>query len=441
MFAAYFRLYSTTPRRGKTPGMLFSTCFSRPLNSNRWRSKGWSERSKISKISIFIWVFAAATTLMPIYLGPSGGIQISHGLFATAAIAILATYGFELKKPELLLFSWLTWVTVRESAAVIDGLPYQSLLAAAYAIFNLLLVISVRKIVAKGGENFAKYGLCGSIAVATLGVIFLGSGAPDATSSARAIGTFNNPNQLGYFAICCLSCACLLYFSGIIGRSYLIYTLFACTFLAAASLSKAALVSVCVPAALACIVMTRKRKYYLLGIGLCLALVTISITLLKSGMLDDIPAIQRIKLIGSDSDDSLAARGYTIINFMGPLQIFFGLGTEGVKSILGHEVHSTTFNNFAAYGLLGASPFFIFLMIWAHRVYSTWGLTAWLCIWLPPMLYGLTHNGSRFTAFWIVAGLSIALSQNQRNNSRATSKKSNKLGGRLKLRLHGTARG
>ena len=50
------------------------------------------------------------------------------------------------------------------------------------------------------------------------------------------------------------------------------------------------------------------------------------------------------------------------------------------------------------------------MIIWILDINKTYGLRGLICVCAPSLLYGLTHNGIRFSMFWIMFAVSIHLS-------------------------------
>src|SRR5690606_22563740 len=104
---------------------------------------------------------------------------------------------------EVPLFALLTVMLLRESLAILTGAPATSLWAVLYLAFNLFLVISIRGMFRDSDQaKVIAWGLLLGCVVASAGVLLLGEQARVDGIGMRSIATFNNPNQLGYFAVC-----------------------------------------------------------------------------------------------------------------------------------------------------------------------------------------------------------------------------------------------
>ena len=118
-------------------------------------------------------------------------------------------------------------------------------------------------------------------------------------------------------------------------------------------------------------------------------------------------SLQRLEGLASERDSSLASRGYFVFLEGSFVQTFLGLGTENVDRILGREVHSTFFAILSNYGLVGFALLVAVILVWFKSLWRNYGFVGLVCIAGPSMVYGLTHNGSRFTIFWILFALSL----------------------------------
>ena len=51
------------------------------------------------------------------------------------------------------------------------------------------------------------------------------------------------------------------------------------------------------------------------------------------------------------------------------------------------------------------------MIFWILDIKNSYGFRAVICVCGPSLLYGLTHNGLRFSMFWIMFAVTIALSK------------------------------
>ena len=88
------------------------------------------------------------------------------------------------------------------------------------------------------------------------------------------------------------------------------------------------------------------------------------------------------------------------------------MGTKGVYDVRGYEIHSTFAMILTAYGIIGFLIFSLLILVWILDIKRSYGLRGAICICAPALLYGLTHNGIRFSMFWVLFAISIFLSNN-----------------------------
>lgn len=153
------------------------------------------------------------------------------------------------------------------------------------------------------------------------------------------------------------------------------------------------------------------KKIFISSI-LALSLVTAFIVNFNtiSNMAENTALFNRTEKIGTESDDSLAGRGYDrIIEY--PNYLLFGAGEGDFKRFaLSHhkgELHSTVANILFSYGLIG---FIIFVSFFLN---SKFYIKRVLFYMSPILLYGLSHNGIRSPLFWIALAISFKYSKKE----------------------------
>lgn len=237
----------------------------------------------------------------------------------------------------------------------------------------------------------------------------------------RQIGTFNNPNQLAYWT---LLNAAVFFLSMLVCRNQgtavrgdrwlAVLVILLAGFVIGESLSKAGLAAYVVMVVLIAgpVFGLRWPMIMLLGI-LVAALGVIAIpngdTALSFGQslgLDFVDKIIR-RLTHVQADDSLTSRGYFRLLEM-PQYLIAGAG-EGAfgrisasagKSV---EIHSTPVHFVTSYGLIGVAIFGGFAAAFVRPL----SLTV-VAVLAAILIYGLAHNGLRFTHFWLVLALIAA---------------------------------
>ena len=283
-----------------------------------------------------------------------------------------------------------------------------------FFLFNFIVCLVFYDYLHNRNLNYFIDGLFFSGLISFVGVLIYGFGLTVDAVGGRSIGTFNNPNQLGYFSVCLASASFLLYRACEVKKTYVFFLVILCSFLSIASLSKAAMIPIALLIPL--VILPRSVDFIKISVACFVFLIFLSIFLnfYHNGYLNDIRAYHRLSSMFEESDSSLESRGYFAFTEGNELQFLFGLGRENVRQIVGHEVHSTLWSVFNCYGLVGFSIFLWGLITWAFELLKSFGFVTFCGTWFPPMLYGLFHNGSRFTFFWILLALSFALISRKR---------------------------
>lgn len=352
-----------------------------------------------------------AMALLPIYSFASGGVQPAHVVLALLAFVQLIRTKWNLVAHDAALVTLLAYVLLREGYAIlIDGKPIASLLDAVYLTFAIAMVFAFSRLPLwrPGYLKALVVGVSLSVAVGLSGIFHYGATLTlDEGSISRAVGTFNNPNQLAYFAVCIFSIAGLLYLRRQIGTRFYIPLLGAAILLAMYAISKAGLLAIGSASLIAIGAVLNNRRISGKLIVICALVTLASVQAYSSGALDDFNFTHRLEGIGADKDDNLTERGYVLPHGFETAKLLFGIGQSEVTVMVGHEVHSTFWSFLLKYGFFGFALFLLFWYQWTKRIWTELGLLGVLLVVWPASLYGITHNGSRFAIFWILVGLSF----------------------------------
>jgi hypothetical protein len=231
------------------------------------------------------------------------------------------------------------------------------------------------------------------------------------SSTLRAVGSFNNPNQLGYWALLVMASLSITKAHRRLGVMDVLALGSAC-YLIALSLSKAAILSGVLLVLITSVCHGWRRSVIIALLAALFLGVAFEVTrgglgnqMTRTDVVSNLE--RRISDIGQSNDDSLLVRGYSRL-LEHPGYLVFGAG-EGVfdrltDPLIGNnpdrEFHSTLGNLLMSYGVVGLSFFLVFLFF--IFVQPPWTNLFYLG---PIMLYGITHNGSRETMLWIFLGL------------------------------------
>ena len=361
--------------------------------------------------SLWKTIFYLGVMTLPFYPFASGGVQPSHALLALAFGIMLVHKGFRLQMDLLIkVYMFMTvYVMLRELTVTMDNSDIASLLSPIYFVFNLMVLMLVYHVDEE--RSNLKMAVILSGCIATLGVVILGVSFVRAETTFRAIGTFNNPNQLGYFSVCFLSMSYLLYSCGRVSTRFFLVLMGIGFFCGFVSLSKSAIVSNLMILIAFLLSINLKRKV-IVFFSLC-ATIAIVITndLIPVELIQSSELYYRFDKLGQESDSSLASRGYLLFFENGPIELLFGMGSEGVKAYFGQETHSSIISMLNSYGLIGLFVFLFLLAIWFLKINQAFGFVGFLGICTPAVLYGLAHNGNRFVMFWLLVAMSVSMAR------------------------------
>ncbi len=343
------------------------------------------------------------------YVFPSGTPQpADYLLVLVVAATVLGAWGRLPDDPMLHLLAGLfvSWIVLVNATWFLLTGDFVFLKKTSFYVYNIVVFMFV---IAAGFHDWAKlkqvvWWSCAIALLAQVGWLEL---LPDATR--RATGTFNNPNQLGYWAL--LLMACLVVVKDREGLGPVdVLALGAGFYITAASLSKAASISAMVLLLLAAVACGLRRSAgVLLGAALALGL---SLQVATGGAIERIAALdtigaltQRLQNIGKQRDDSVLARGYPRL-IENAEYLAFGAG-EGSFARLNEdgsskEFHSTIGNLLMSYGVPGVALFAALIIVVCAAAPKS------MLYLVPIMLYGLTHMGLRFSLFWVFIGLVYA---------------------------------
>ena len=358
------------------------------------------------------FLLLAGCSTFSLYLFPSGGVQIAHVLLAMAACVALLNDRIRFTPHAVLLLALAAVSFVREGVAVLSGAPLGVLFQPIFILFNLAVFVGVYTIYfhSRSVESY-RWGMTLAIAFALVSLLVTGVKLTGARIEERAIGSFQNPNQLAYFAAIMFSTTALLYTFGRIGARTTVLLVAAILLLAMASQSKSGMIGLML--GLAALLAGGASSRIWAGTAVA-ALVLL--WFFGSLDIDRFLFLQRLQGIGSDSDDSFEARGYLLLvdHAQTVLDVWFGLGAYGVKSLHGNEIHSTYVAFFGQYGIFGGILYLAFLASWLWELYRNVPFSRFIAIAGPPMFYGIAHNGTRFSIFYAMIALSLALCEERR---------------------------
>jgi hypothetical protein len=372
----------------------------------------------------YLGLFVVFVLLSSVYVLPPGMPQPADLLVAMLIVVLATTFVIPVPvNKDLFLVAGL----LLADAIIVNLYWYGQLQEtsflrhAIYYVFNLGAFLVIVSLVRSLGDRFVTaFRIAIGIAI-LLEIVALFVLPPTAF---RTAGTFNNPNQLGYWGVL-LSCCLLVLKRGQKLTVFDFAVLCGAGYLTMASLSKAAMLAfvLLLITAIAFQHLTRPMKLVLAA----LALLGSAVAVADSTQFDHVLSArvfanvsQRVNDIGGQGDDSLAGRGYDRI-WRHPEYLILGAG-EGAHWRFSAfqinarqtdiEMHSTLGTMLFAYGIVGLTLFLslLALVFWraplAHALYS-----------LPIWMYGITHQGLRDTMLWVFLGLVFGLAHYGRSSA------------------------
>jgi len=372
------------------------------------------------EIVMFNFLYFAFIMLFPFYLFSSGQPQISHmiliAIFGFVFWLMLPRFFDTIKENKTVMLFMIYIIYVNTSWLIIT---YNTsfITNTLFYIFNVLLFYSTYLLYSEkfiSGKNIRT----AIFFTLLLQFVFLASSGLD--FNARNMLFFNNPNQLGYFAIAIVN----IYF--ILGvnhektrdraetiQNIIVYLL--AFILVLFSSSKASLVSYLLILMLVFYVELIKRVTswklfisFIFGVALVVILFINIDTIMT--MAENTALFNRTVNTGVESDDSLAGRGYDrIIQYVEYTLLGAGEGDFNRFTLSHHhgELHSTLANILFSYGMVGFAIFISFFINFRFYISKIFFYMS------PILLYGLSHNGIRSPLFWIALALSLIYSKKE----------------------------
>jgi hypothetical protein len=365
--------------------------------------------SQLRDPTLIVW--ALYLFLFPVYVWKSGLPQPGDMLLILFAPAVLVTRRGRLPavhegvmRSLWLFIGWvvavnLTW-TIILNAWTLQG-KTSFLWSPLFYLYNVVVFLVFLLLYQRYGSKLlfitAKLVLYTLVFQAVIVTLLVGG-------RQRTIGLFNNPNQLGYYALLSASLLVILQRRRYLGTLEVVVGSLAATYLALLSASKAALGGIIILGVVSTVARFRTM--------LAIALVLVPLFVIPSPMTDAFDrAMTRIE---SDVSPSfMQERGYDRV-LQHPQYWVLGAGEGYYKrfddgALIGsHEIHSSFGTLLFCYGVVGIVLFGVF--IWVAVRGS--GLRTWLLL-LPTLAYGATHQSLRFTLFWVLLAVIVAMRSEQ----------------------------
>jgi len=346
--------------------------------------------------ALFVW--ALYLIAIPFYVSASGLPQPSNVVLVVLIPLTIRGWDMRLVPAELrtirALLRFLLWVTlVNYGWAFINwkwGLQ-DYLLHPFYYLFNVSIFLVVLVLNRRFGVLFMRTTVFALILVI---MIQIAGSILNVGIGSRGQLFFNNPNQLGYYALLAASTLAVLQKPTGMDRAKIAAALVGCAYLAVLSASRAATLGIGI---LFVLLVFSNPKLIIAGI-----VVAVIVVFTGGPVVNVIDRLQQRAEQRGDEDFS-KVRGYNRLwEYKEYLVLGAGEGqyerfSENGKS---KEIHSSAATILFSYGFVGFSLFALFA--WRvvrgadHRV---------LVMLIPMVAYTIAHQGLRFTMFWVLLAL------------------------------------
>ena len=360
-------------------------------------------------------------TLKPFYLFSSGLPQISDMFLFAATIVLLLRERGKLRIPGkytlwiMIFIGTLVFQTFVQAVWWTKTKENNMMLYAAYYVFNFIASVLCIYIGSRIGVEKLKRSLCLGCFLSII-VTAIGIATQSRYHGIRSTGFFNNPNQLGYYALLILTIIAL--FPKTLPKWQTAIILAVAIWANIVSLSKASIVGIAGLAVCYTIWGSKNKTMRRIVTEVLLLLFLFGsiywLLFSNSSFVSNSETLsflrRRLLRITAENDSSLATgRGYDRVWELS-YHFFWGKG-EGAydrfKVMPGYEIHATFINTFVSYGLIGLAAF-LYLML---RPLIRRGETVRnLACFSGLFLYFFTHNGLRNTLLWILIAVVLQIS-------------------------------
>jgi len=371
---------------------------------------------------MFNILYFAFMMLFPFYLFSSGQPQISHiiliVIFGIIFILMFSKFLQTIKENIMFIIFLIYLLYVNTSWLIITG-SISFVVYTLFYIFNILLFYSTYLLYK---EHFITSENIRNAIFFSLILQFIFLVASGLNFNARNMLFFNNPNQLGYFAISVINIYFILGINQTKERDTIevlknIAVYLIAFILLVFSSSKSALVSYAMFLIFIFYIEMVKRfntkkllVASLIGVAL-IGAVVVNLDKIEK-VAENTELFNRTVNVGTEDDDSLAGRGYDrLIQYVQYTLLGAGEGKFTRFALSKHhgELHSTIANILFSYGFVGL---LLFISLFLNPKYHIGRVLFYMS---PILLYGLAHNGIRSPLFWIAFALSLIYSQREEN--------------------------
>lgn len=366
-----------------------------------------------------MWVVAIYLVAKMFYVARGGTAQPADIMLCALAFFIVPPREMlTLLKQELALAGLVIWVALVNLGWFMITNEPSFLPSILYFFFNLMIVITFFGVRQRDPEMFDKIVCRAIIAAVVLQTLVVLYERVTHSGGLRNVGTFKNPNQLAYWGVLMLSMFLMLRRNKL--RRLDLLFMAAAIFCEFASASRAGLAAL--------VALLAMWMYYALGdvrkrVLACLAVIAVGVILGVS------PAMDRVMVQGAESSavgsrlaeetnvSQFDERQYNrIIDFYE--YTLAGAGEGYIARFKADneyqlEIHSSFGTMLFSYGVPGL-VLFVLLIAGIYRKLPS-SLAVYL---LPSLLYGVTHQGLRFTLFWALIGIAASIAHQTQRTTR-----------------------
>jgi hypothetical protein len=365
-------------------------------------------RQTATSLLPFVGLAVAIVTSI-FYVFPAGTPQPGDALLLVTIVATVLLSQQTLPvfpKLYIVLCLFLGWIVLINSVWFVVVGDYTFLRKTSFYIYNAAIMLFIISLGVHDYQRLRRVIYWSCLTALATELVYLELIYPSAKM--RSLGTFNNPNQMGYWGLLMLACL------GVVRRREPLRVLDAAAlatacYIIAQTLSRAATAAGLLMALAVALSGRWKRGAVLAIVGL--ALVAGSVELLRGGFLEQVQQADvvrglqhRLSLLSRNPDDplSLWKRGYSrLVEHPEYLPLGAGEGAfQRLTNLRDKEFHSSLGNIFMSYGVVGLGLLFaLFFVIFRHSPMP------YFFYFFMLMLYGVTHMGMRDTMLWIFFGL------------------------------------
>lgn len=352
-------------------------------------------------------VFLLACVVKQFYLGASGTVQVGDVLFFSSfLLMMLSSQRQKTCTEDVYLNTFLIFVGVINAVYALFYFRIDFILSTLYYFFNYCIVLTFENLI--DNESFLSWlgRVCRLNLLIQLAIYMTGRGRW--YMNMRYQGTFNDPNQYGFFVLCNLFLITILLIQkekGIRVMPWILLSLF----LIMPTASTGMMLGVAIYVALfvifpdvssgdfaRLIAIIGMIGLVILYLGITNGFIHLPAAFENSYMYERI--IEKIQNVGSSSDDLLVDRGWNKV-FDNPLCMLYGAG-EGYFyrfKASGNEVHSSILGPLFYYGIIPCS----FLVRWYKSKLVGVKKATW-CVYIALFVESITLINTRQPFFWML---------------------------------------